>query len=269
MKNSALLFLAIIILTACRKESDRDLDRSITESADFVYSEFVFSDISGIVREAIELEDGLRAGSSLLNCANIMIDTLSNPMWMLIDFGPTNCTGSDGRNRRGKLFATFTMPFRDSLSETTIYPQDYFLNDRKIEGSKTLYNRGRNSAGNLHFSANVSNGKISDADSSRFMLISSFTFEEWLSGENTPLITDDLIRITGYANGTGRFGNTYDASISSPLVLNLSCNQVTSGVAEVIPENLNARELNYGSGACDGLVKISVNGFEEEITIDP
>jgi hypothetical protein len=71
---------------------------------------------------------------------------------MTIDFVATNCTGNNGVNSRGQLVITLTDRSRNVGSMLTVQPQDYFINDVKLDGTKRLTNNGDNSTNHLSYS---------------------------------------------------------------------------------------------------------------------
>lgn len=238
----------------------------------------MFADIKRVVEEAADdegqsakLAGGNKSGNySFGNCATVTI----NPAWgdtswpkvMEIDFGSTNCTGTYGINRRGKLVVTLTNHYRDSGSTLTIQPQNYFVNDVKVEGTKTITNQGYNANGNLQFNVDVVNGKLTYTDGSTTTWQSNRT-NEWIEGDSTTLFThglagicDDVYLITGSASGVSRNGHNYTVTITSPLRKEICCRWLVSGQLEVTPANLLTRYVDFGSGACDNKATVTING---------
>ena len=163
------LFIFLLCFESCKKDEDSVFDNTTTSAQDNGAAENAFADIKRVVEEAADDEGQsnrlARGGSySFGNCATVTI----NPAWidttwpkqMEIDFGATNCTGVYGVNRRGKLQVTLTDRYRNPGSILTIQPQNYFVNDVKVEGTKTITNIGLNANGNFEFAVDVVNGKL-------------------------------------------------------------------------------------------------------------
>lgn len=257
IKNILVILFISTILFSCRK-SVRDEDTDTKAAEDFAMADLVSNDISKLLTEVMENEAGLRAGN--LSCAILSIDTLAFPMTVRIDFGTTNCTGSDGRNRRGVINATFTGKYRDSLTVVTITTNNYYLNDYKVEGTKVVTNKGHNSDGNLWFTVVISNAMITAADGSWNITFDSNRSQEWISGESTAILSDDIYEISGTMDGVSRTGNHFTASTTAPVRVELSCAWVVSGVIEVTPDNVSPRIIDFGSGGCDNDATVTVNG---------
>lgn len=268
MKRPGILFLFITFAFAACHKADRDLDNSTYESQDEGLAETAYGDIDAIIKEVIDNNSGLRAQNSLLTCATVYVDTVSAPKSVLVDFGNSNCTGADGRTRRGQLFATFTGKYRDSLTTLTITPQNYYLNDYKVDGVRTVVNKGHKINGNLWFTVQIQNGKITNPDQSWFITYSSNRQREWIAGESTFTIADDSYLVTGNADGINRRGNHFTAVITSPLQVNLSCAYIVSGKITVTPDNLNPRYVDFGSGSCDSEIIVTVNGTDYQINLN-
>ena len=252
------LFLALFN-SSCRK-SVRDEDNDTKAAQDFALADVAFNDVSNLLTEVMVNESGLRATNLNLGCATVTVDTLAFPMTVTIDFGATNCLGGDGRNRRGIINATFTGKYRDSLSVITITPSNYYLNDYKIEGTKVVTNKGHNSNGNLWYTVVITNAMITAADGSWNISFESNRTREWIGGESTAILSDDIYEISGTMDGVSRTGNHFVGSTITPVRLELSCPWIVSGVIEVKPDNVSPRVINFGTGSCDNAATVTVNG---------
>jgi hypothetical protein len=74
-------------------------------------------------------------------------------------------------------------------------------------------------------------------------------------------VLDDVYEITGSTTGVNRNGISYVAQIITKLRVELACEwRIVSGVIEVTPEGKSVRKIDFGSGACDRLVTVTVNG---------
>jgi multimeric flavodoxin WrbA len=257
---------ACLFLASCGK-ADRDEDTTINETKDNNIAEIAFKDLANIMEEAASTSNALRAADGILSCATITYDTLSSPMTLMIDFGTSNCLGSDGRNRRGVIYCTFTGKYRDSSTVIVITPQNYFLNDYKIEGTKTITNNGRDIYGILNYSVVIQNGVITEPGSAWNITYNSTRNRAWIEGDTSVTINDDVYLITGTANGVGRNGNTFDVTITTALRIQLNCAYIVSGNMTVQPANLAPRYVDFGTGTCDNAATVTVNGYTFSLTL--
>lgn len=232
-----------------------------------------FGDMAKVVEDASKESDleGNRIVSDILSgCAAISVTPAwpdpSFPKTVLIDFGNVNCTDNYGVKRRGQITAVFTGMYRDSATTITITPQNYFINDYKVEGSKTITNNGKNTSGNTNFTVVVVNGKIThpNGDISTW---NSTRNREWVIGENTTFLThgftgifDDEYDITGTGFGTNRAGRNFTANITSPLRVAVVCRWIKKGMVEIQPDGLSLRKVDFGDGTCDNKATVEING---------
>ncbi len=190
-----------------------------------------------------------------------------------IDFG-AGVTGSDGRTRKGKILVDYSGQYHTSNSRQVITFSNYYVNEHKIEGKKTLLTATDLSGSSYPIFVTliqVEGGKITWKDGK---------ITEW-SGErtrrydykNTLLdLNDDVLTITGTITGKSRDGVGFTATTTSPLVLSISCaiSQKSwlplQGMLEVTPQAGSKRTVNYGSGNCDRTFTVSVNNKSWDIT---
>ena len=196
----------------------------------------------------------------------ITIDTVSSPKSITIDWGSSNCTCNDGKQRRGKIITTFTGSYYAAGTVITHTPVNYYVNDHKIEGTKTVTNMGLNTASQPYYNvaingtAYMSSGEIIHYTSSR---VRTFT-----NGYNTQLnFWDDQYDITGTASAHVENGDSYEAEITSPLHVKVGCPYITKGKLNITPSGKPTRTIDYGDGTCDGTFTITVNGNTYTVTV--
>ena len=83
----------------------------------------------------------------------------------------------------------------------------------------------------------------------------------WIEGHNTLELLDDVYLITGNGSGVNRNEVPYSLLITTPLRVEVGCPWIVSGVLQIIPTSLDVRTVDYGNGACDSQVTVSVNGM--------
>jgi len=272
MKINSLLFLCLIgLIVSCKKDKDEYDNSSAPKSNALI--ENAYDEMTNMTDQAVNgylVFYGLPQTTTVygketpmldkVDCnVVITVDTVSSPKSVTIDWGSTNCTCGDGKTRRGKIVTTFTGKYRDVGTVITHTPIDYYVNDMKIEGTKTVTNMGNNSNGQPYFNITV-NGTVTMTDGDVFTY-SSTRVRTWVAGSTT-LINwlDDEYDITGSAQASSTNGNGYTASIVTPLHIKVGCAYITSGTLEITPTNKPVRTINYGTGECDNTFTITVNG---------
>lgn len=261
-----------MLFTSCRKKED-EKDTDTSSASDNALAEGTYNDVNNIADEAAtgSLSSYLTPTQSdersiMSTCAVITNDTTVTPRLLTIDFGPTNCMCSDGRNRRGKINVSYNGQYKDSASTHTISFTNYYVNDNQILGTKTVTNNGHNSSGNLTFSI-VVNGQIIKASGGGTITWNSTRTREWIQGELTPTWADDVYLITGTANGTNAAGNSFSMAITSALRKEIGCRHIVSGQLTLTPSGKPTRYVDFGSGACDDQATVTINGNVYNITL--
>jgi hypothetical protein len=254
-----------LIFTGCKKEQDTTESDTQSES-DNALAESTFSDMHSISDEAYG--GGMSSfktestGGILAMCAKIAFNNKnsSDPDSISVDFGPTNCLCKDGRNRRGKIIVSYTRHYIDSGAFIAISTDNYFVDDNKIDGIKSIKNNGRNAAGNLSWTLTV-DGTITKANGGGVISWKATRTREWIAGDLTPFFWyDDVYLITGSASGTNINGKTFSSNISKPLRREMKCRWIVSGTHEFTPSGKPTRVLDYGNGTCDNDASVTVNG---------
>ncbi len=163
--------------------------------------------------------------------------------------------------------------YRDSNTIHTLNSVNYYvgqtptlLNQHKIH--KTVTNKGRNSSNNIYFEV-IENDTFVLNNNGGEISWTSTRNREWISGESTVLNPfDDKYSITGASSGKTRTGKTYQMVTTSPIILDFSCRwRIIQGTITVTPQGMSPRIINYGNGACDSTVEVTINGRTYTISI--
>ena len=282
MKNLKLMTLitisSLLLVYSCKKDEEEIPDSSTISSKDNSAAENLFADIKKVVEEAADDEGQSAKYSGNDKSGNYTFGACATvttiPAWgdttfpkvMTIDFGSTNCTGVNGVNRRGQLIVTLSDRYRNLGSVLTVQPQNLYINDVRVDGTKTLTNNGYNSSNNLEYTVQVSNAVITYTDNTTLSWNSTRT-NEWIAGDSTNLFThglagicDDIYLITGSASGINRNGLAYSVNITSPLRKEICCRWISSGTLDVVPQGFATRTVDFGTGACDNQATVTING---------
>lgn len=259
-----------VLFNSCRKDKEKDEDTETITSKDNALAEVTYNDVSNIADQASK--SSTLATYSSASCGVIITrDTISVPHTITVNFGTSNCLCADGRYRRGIINVSYTGSYRDSASTHTITFTDYYVNDNKVSGTKTVVNNGHNSAGNLTYSITV-NGQIDKATGATVSWTSSRT-REWIDGENTLTWSDDVYLITGSANGvstpaSGSSGTSFNMTITTALRKEIGCRHFVSGKFDLTPSGKATRHVDFGTGACDNEATVTINGHLHNVTLN-
>lgn len=199
--------------------------------------------------------------------------TVGQTVTKTIDFG-TGCTLDNGNVVSGIIVITFVYA-PEATSHTINYSfQNFTHNGIAFNGDKTFTRVMGTSAANpnthpivtmtLDLTATLPSGAVYHRVGTRV--------REIIEGGNTPLVlADNVYQITGNWTTTGPNGGTQTSTITTPLHVKMSCMAVhkpltVSGVITIVRNDTTAT-LDFGSGECDNLAVLTVNGNSYNIVI--
>jgi hypothetical protein len=264
------------LISSCKKDKLEEKDKDISSAVDQSLASSAVNDMTSIADEAgrnysvssFKTMDSNRLLST--SCATVTVDSSAAPSRTItVNFGTTNCYCNDGRYRRGVLNFTFTGKYRDSLTVITVTPQNFFVNDNQVTGTKTIKNLGHNASLHLVYEINA-NIQILKASNGGTVSWQCNRQREWIAGESTLTWSDDMYSITGSATGVTSNGNSFTSTITSPLFRNMAAGcrkHFVSGVLEHTPSGKATRYIDYGNGTCDEQAKVTINGISYTITL--
>lgn len=267
MKKLAIIAAASLLLFAVSCKKDKENEYSIYSSQDNSRAEDLFNDVFKVVDEVASDTDGIRGGMSSSCIDNIVVDTTSTPMSLLIDFGDDDCESSDGRVRKGSILVTFTGRYREEGTVIVYTPNEYSVNGYVVDGTKTITNLGENGLGNIEFAIEIEDGEITAPDNGYTMTWEASRIREWVAGDNSWFLIDDEYEISGSSSGINRNGIPYTTQITSPLRAEFICPYITSGVLEIVPEGRETRVVDFGGGDCNNTVTVTVGGQTYSIAL--
>lgn len=270
MKKIIVIALGMsLVLSACKKfRYDKDQSAEVNRKIETAFDEMTNISDQAITGNMVFYKNGnvivQHPGDKPLQFKTpcnviITIDTTNAFKTVTVDYGTSNCDCNDGKTRRGKIVTTFTGPYHAQGTVITHTPVDYYVNDIKIEGTKTVENMGMNALGQPYFNVQI-NG-VATLTSGETVDYTSTRVRTWTLGFSTLLNRfDDEYDITGTASGTFSSGGGYTALTTSPVHIKIGCGFPVSGTIEVTPENHPLRIVDYGNGTCDATFTVTVNG---------
>lgn len=265
------LFLVIVAVTSCKKDKTDDntnTDDILAAKENAIANNLfddVFKQVDNSARKTDDSVGGTKSQTDLLaQCATITITPFDTnfPKTITVDFGATNCLGYDLRNRRGVLVYTMSDWYHEPGCTLTVTTQNFYVDDYKVEGTKTVINQGLNANNNLTYSVSVSNGNITPPTGygAPFSWNTS-RVHEWIAGDNTLLWPwDDEYQVAGTANGVNSNGVAYTIVITDSLNIKLDCRWIRSGSLNLVVGSHPTITVNYGSGTCDANATATING---------
>jgi hypothetical protein len=277
-KIVALSIASLGLLFSCKEEERLTATdtQDITEEAltDAYFQDL--DDIGGVVIEAPN-EDQYSGGRTdgtititddRCKCATVTIETsgtTEHPKGIItVDFG-TGCADNRFNVRKGKLkFAYSGWRFVPG-SEVVLTTENYYINEVKLEGTRTSTNVQGSTSEAPKFNVILTNGKATFPDGSVAERESNITWE-WIRAENP---VDDYLIISqqSEANGITRGGRSYQVSLIEALKYKRFCGIAVDGIKKYIIDEEKEIVIDYGNGDCDKSVTITVNDVTHNITV--
>jgi hypothetical protein len=266
MKNHIIRIAAIAALgffaTACQKESldDNSTDVSIAQSS---------TNSSDMVEGSVD-EAAFRMAEGSSGCATVTwanaIGTFPNTC--TIDFG-TGCTGRNGRIIAGQIIVEESAGYFEAGSVRHITTNNLTVDGNSLEFDRTVTNLGLSEGtGQMSWSVVVTGTRVKASDGSTATWSANRTRTMTAGLETPEVIEDDVYEITGTDTGTCHQGNTFTATITTPLVKAMSCHWIQSGVVEIESDGRRGdRSIDFGDGTCDNKATLTTPRGSREITI--
>lgn len=250
-------------LISCEKDDPKAPEVEIAE--DDALSTDLFDDVFAEVEDAMAfMEDNIyndgHKSASEVTCKTITVehpnDTTFWPRTVTVDYGE-GCIGPNGRVRSGKIIVVVNKRYTHEEYYRTVTFDDFYIDDNKVEGRKSVRNEGINENGNIWFSVTLTGGKVITPEGKE--ITKEFNrIREWVAGSETPGFRwDDEYMITGESEGVNRNGVAYTRTIIEPLHSALNCRWIKSGSIQIEAEERETAILDYGDGSCDRFATVT------------
>lgn len=261
-------------------DSENVQDEAITESfyedADDMANVALFSDPETAGGRVSSGARTIVVNDLRFQCATAVIETDPNstldvPKGTITITFDGNCLDPRGNKRSGQLVIVYNGKRFLPGSSRTFTLVNYFINDIKVEGTRTVTNVSGSTDEAPKFNIVLTGGKVTWPNGDLATREANRT-REWIRAAN-PL--NDEWRISGSASGTNRKGRSYQMEIPAvdPLVYKRECAvsdrifMAVAGTKNLTTEN-KLISIDYGDGECDRKVVITVNGRSREVTVN-
>lgn len=266
----SLLIASLITLNSCDKNSNENqltTDNNL-ETAGYLWvaNLFVLSDI-----DEETTEDTYKSAETIstFDCRTLTIQENDNgefwPRNYTIDYGEIGCEGFNGVLRSGKINVSITDFWKNTDSKRTITFEDFYQNDIKLEGIKTITNTGVNENDNLSWQKLIDANVINIDEQS--MSWKSERISEMTAGSETFIFADDEYSVTGTSTGVNYDGVNFTMEVTSPLLYKSGCFWPLNGIIVISINGESDITIDYGNGECDNIATSTVNGITTTITL--
>lgn len=246
-------------LASCQKEETTPATDANVETA--IDGDEVDGMYADVANEVDQLTFTLKADGAPESSGTRTFVTVNNPDGSITKT-VTFANWKIGKNQRWVKNGQIIININIATLTRTVTFNNFTINGRKLEGTKTMVANPQNNT----LTITLKDGKVTFADGTIFT--HSFT-KVWtkVKGIDTPLIIwDDEFDITIDASGVNRRGKSYAETTTTPLHFKLTWPVFVSGE---VKREVNGHTIlaNYGTGAEDFLVTITVDGVSKEIDL--
>jgi len=261
---------------SCDKENDPFNEDFIASDVSNAYENTEINDLSENINDIMEsayfeLADNILSKSGdtkspnefrfLSDCVTMTKVISAQNIQITLDYG-NGCTTKNEDELSGKLLLIISPDLEDKSVTIDCSFENFHFNNTKIEGMVNKVRARSNENGNPQAFINR-DIKILWQDGSH-SLVKGETTREWIEGAENRLWTDNVFSTTGAWTIIKSDGNTRTSTIRVPLIRNMACRFLISGVLET-ENNGRLQILDYGKGGCDDLAILKVNGTSYEI----
>jgi hypothetical protein len=266
---SVIFFAVLIGFISCKKDT-KDVDGDVQSVVDNSICEQEFMQIQPNVNNlaintkgtgAKKVMAGANVGGTCDTLKYLYGDTVNfssaNPPVFEFDYGTCSLGAFDGHTRTGKLNIRLIGKIKTAGSKTIIKMSNYKINgnityscDSMVVTTTTV------TLSQYSFNVQVINGVCTGSGwELKYSCNKNVTINL-----NNPGGSDDVLMITGTANGTNRHGKNYDVVLNQ-ITKHANCKWISAGTLEITPEGLGTRTVNYGEDdVCDNNATYSLNG---------
>jgi hypothetical protein len=270
-----IVLIALFFVPSCSREDDGNISETdLALAQDEAYADAIYTEVDNMVVSEITTLDGnayltlgLKSTEDEEPCHSVTVDHPDSthfPKVITIDYGEgcTTVFRDDTITRKGQIIITITDRWFMPGAENIVTFNDFYINDVKIEGTRTITNLGLNNENHLELGIVLEGGKITFADNT-FMTREANHVREWIRNFNPQ---NDTIMITGSATGMNVLGEEYSRVITEPLVL-VHCWEykwrwvIVDGTVEITNSATGTTTIDYSAEGCDGTVMVNKNGY--------
>ena len=239
----------------------------LVASADFEEVDDITSNMMGIAEASTGGRIDGNGHDDRCGCAEVTHD--KDAQLIIIDFGD-GCAGPNGVVRSGKIIINYDgRRFIPGSSWITTF-EDFYVNDRHIEGTRTVTNISEDISADPKFHITLEDGKVTWPDET-FATRQADRIRVWKRAAN-PLLDEVHILAESITAGVNREEVRFICVVKRDLVFKKTCQGQKRGripVAGVKEVTVGDRvyTINFGEGECDTIVTITSGDLTETVDL--
>lgn len=244
------LLVAVVAFNACKKTDNSEQDAAIEAAQDVSATEDLIQETDYDLDLAVED----RGGS---DCPTVTTTAPWGtwPNTITVDYGDA-CERPSGRVVKGKVIINQSGELREAGTVRTITFDGFYVDDIKIEGTRSWTNNGANANGQVSFTKSA---QMTLTYTDGTTLTWNHTHTTTLVEDANPnTIRDNVWSTTGSTTGVNRNGVSFSATITEPLIKRANCRWISEGVI-AYTRGVKNSTLDYGNGTCDRFATVTLD----------
>ncbi len=272
--KTKILFLGLI-LSLLTIGCSKDKDDTATVSGDDAKMNSKMDQVSNDVQDVVESQlfaqnpsftgKGIATANALLPaCATVTTTTTGNTWTREVNFGTTGCPMANGNILKGIIRVSGTLPFNNQSYVATYTFDNFYHNNVLVQGTRTVtrsFASSTNQSTPHPIYVMDINMSLTYPVYGTYTRVGSRT-RELITGFDTATIDDNIYVVSGSWTTTRPSGVSHNVEITTPLRFDFAgcpSYKLVSGNLHFTKNNHYA-DLNYGSGNCDNVYTISIDG---------
>lgn len=265
--GSSITVIILLFIYACQKDSSPAVGDNTSVEKNAIVATATFEALNDFAQAGFAANN-LKAGNITLgSCPTVSVNYTTPPYSITLDWG-TECTGSDGIKRNGKIEISLNGMMSVKENVATMKIENYVVDGKKITGTTKITSAGPNPGNGWPRYDVISEGKIEFADKT-FITYRYDGVRLLAEGANTVSLLDDVWRTEIHsANGVNQDGTTWTAKSTKVMIKKGDCKWYNSGTYEITPSKGDKITIDFGDGACNNQATKKIGDKVSNITLD-
>ena len=261
---------AVFFFASCSKDDKSDAGISAADLGTHSKMDQVSNDVEDVVESQYFTQNPSVTGKStdiaamLPTCATSTVVVVGTTWTRTVDFGTTGCAMPSGNILKGKIIVSGSTTFTNTNYVITYTFDNFYHNDALVQGTRTVTRSVQATTANTNshpvYVMDI-NMSVTFPNLGTYTRVGNRT-RELIEGYTSLSLTDNVYVVTGSWTTTKPDGNVHTVTISTPLRIDIAaCHEyklVSGGLH--ITKNAHFADINYGTGTCDNIYTISIDG---------
>ncbi len=261
---------AVFFFASCSKNDKNDTGISSADVGTHAKMDQVSNDVEDVVESQYFSQNPSVTGKSsdiaamLPPCATSTVVVVGTTWTRTVDFGTTGCAMTNGNILKGKIIVSGSTNFTNTNYVINYTFDNFYHNDALVQGTRTVTRSVMGTTANTNphpvYVMDI-NMSVTFPNLGTYTRVGTRT-RELIEGYTTSTLLDNIYVVTGTWTTTKPDTSVHTVTISTPLRIDIAgcpAYKLVSGGLH-ITKNTHFADINYGTGSCDNVYTISIDG---------